>query len=139
MAPVTQATSRPGSLRVLGVTWPVVAVLMASPITVGAVGRLPASDGVLLVAPTLLAAVAAPGYLRAVLGWVAIPSLPRWRRLWVRASFVLGLVAAGIGAVIGLAFILPSVAAALTATTLVAIWRRLEARPAEPRGDQRRD
>lgn len=130
MPSAPQAPSRPGSLRVQGVVWPALALLIASPITVGALGRLAADDGVLIVAPTILAVAAAPGYLRAVLGWVSIPALSPGGRLWVRASFLAALIAAGIGAVIGLAFILPSVAAVLTATTLVVIWRRLEAQPA---------
>ncbi len=122
-----RAPSQPGSLRAAGVILPVLALLVASPITVGAAGRLPEADGILLVAPTLLGVLAAPGYLRAVVGWVAIPTLPLSSRLWVRASFLLGLCAAGIGAVIGLAFIIPSIAAILSATTVIGIWRRLEA------------
>ncbi len=125
-----QAPSRPGSLRFHGIMWPTLAMLLASPITVGALGSLPSSDGLLLVTPTVLAVAAAPGYLRAVLGWVSIPALSPLSRVWVRASFLAALIAAVIGAVIGLAFVLPSVAAVLSVTTLIVIWRRLEVRPA---------
>ena len=113
----------------MGVVCPVLTVLAVTPITLGALAG-PPDDRSLLVAPTALALVAAPGYLRAVLGWVSIPQLSLTGRLWVRLSFAMGLIAAGIGAVIGLAFILPSLAALITAVTIVVIWRRLEARRA---------
>jgi len=128
MAAARKTPGRPGTLRVVGVLLPLVAVAMASPITAGALGQLPDCDALLLVAPTLLAVVGAPGYLWAVVRWTSLSGLSSFARLWVRGSFVLGLLAAGIGAVIGLAFVIPTAAALFTAAVVVKIWTELEAR-----------
>ena len=106
-----QAPSPSTSLRALGVISPVAAVLIASPITVGAVGRIPDADGMLIVAPTTLALLAAPGYLRAVVGWSSIPSLTATERLWVRCSFVNSAVPASLAAPLKIARNLPIIGA----------------------------
>jgi hypothetical protein len=96
--------------------FPALALIMASPIT-SAVMTSAYQGGVplLLAGPTLLAVAAGPGYLYALGRWRYLASYSSAKRWWIRASFAIALGASLLGAVIGLAFILPSVAAALTA------------------------
>lgn len=116
------------SLRIAGVTFPAISMLMAAPMGLGAAGMLPDASAFLILAPIALGLAAAPGYLTAVLRWERLAALSPARRWWVRTSFLAGLAAGLLGAVIGLAFILPSIAAVLTVVNLVRIWVRLERR-----------
>jgi hypothetical protein len=130
---VARRTNRAGaapapttSVRFFGVAWPGLAILFASPFIAGAL-VMPTTDRYVLSAPVVVGALAAPGYLYALLGWRSIPRLPTLgQRLWVRASFVAAFVASCAGAVMSLALILPSIACFLTAAYAVIGWWRLE-------------
>jgi hypothetical protein len=116
------------AVRFFGVAWPALALLFAMPVL--AAGMLmPSTNRLLLTAPALVGAVAAPGYLYALLGWRSIPQLPTpGQRLWVRASFAAAFVASGAGAWMGMAVVLPGVASFLSAINVAMAWWRLEAR-----------
>lgn len=123
------------SVRFFGVAWPGLAILFASPFIAVAL-LIPTTDRYLLSAPVVVGALAAPGYLYALLGWRSIPRLPtRGQRLWIRASFAAAFVASCAGAVMSLALVLPSVACFLTAIYAVMAWWRLESARASPRED----
>jgi hypothetical protein len=114
------------ALRVQGVLWPTLAVGMAAPITLGAMGGSVDGDALLLISPAALALLAAPGYLSALLTWRPLRGHEGVRRWWIRGSFAAALAACLVGGVIGLAFILPSIAAALSAMVVVRIWLVLD-------------
>jgi hypothetical protein len=120
---------RTRALRFQGVLWPALAVGMAAPITYGAIGGSLDGTALLLISPAVLAFLAAPGYLVALLSFRPLRDLPGVRRWWIRLSFVAALAACLVGGVIGLAFILPSIAAALSAMVVLRIWVRLDGSP----------
>jgi len=126
MSTLVPGVERALALRVQGVLWPTLAVGMAAPITLGAMGGTVDGDALLLISPAALALLAVPGYLSALLTWRPLRGLQGVRRWWIRGSFAAALAACLVGGVIGLAFILPSIAAALSGMVVVRIWLILD-------------